>query len=700
MIVTTTVRQSAVALAAIACCWPVSAAEQSFEEIIVTADYRERTLQELPQSISVLQTATIEEAAVQHFEELLSLIPNMNWSGDGHRAKYFQIRGVGELAQYQGAPNPSIGFIVDDIDFSGIGAIATLNDIQRIEVLRGPQGTRYGANALGGLVFVQSTEPDGEFGGNISANVGGDYAWGLGGAVGGGLGDSGGFRLSAHHYEANGFRDNPYLDREDTNGRDETSVRGKVRWQAGENWNFTLTAMYVDVNDGYDAFAIDNSLTVLSDNPGMDAQESVGASFRIDWSGARTFDLTSITSYANSEIDFSFDADWGNEDAWAPVTYDFVTLNDRSRTTVSQEIRLTSTEDGELFNGSTRWLVGVYFNRMDEDLATENLGDYFDPGSGFGFVLDDPLDSEFQAENSALFGQLDFGIGQSGRLTFGMRFEQRSTDYTDSDGLDLGPTESMVGGELSYQHEFADELSGFVTLARGYKAGGFNLGQVPDEFREFDQETLWNIEVGIKSTLADGRLMLNSSVFYSQRQDQQVETSFQITPGDPSSFIFYTDNAAEGETIGLEADVRWLPVDTLELYASVGFLRAKFSEYDNPLLDLTDRDQAHAPRYTVAIGGSYVHSSGFFSRADFSAKDDFYFDVSHDQKSRSYSVANLRLGYEWDDWMVQVYARNVFDERYAVRGFYFGNEPPNFPDALYVRQGDPRQIGITAEWRF
>ena len=128
--------------------WPAD----TIDEIVVLGDFRERLASDLPASVTVLDAEEIEEMAVQHFEELIGAIPNFNWSGDGHRAKYFQMRGVGELEQYQGAPNPSVGFLVDDIDFSGIGGIATLFDMQHVEVLRGPQGTRYGANALAGLI--------------------------------------------------------------------------------------------------------------------------------------------------------------------------------------------------------------------------------------------------------------------------------------------------------------------------------------------------------------------------------------------------------------------------------------------------------------------------------------------------------------------------------------------------------------------
>jgi iron complex outermembrane recepter protein len=163
---------------------------------------------------------------VQHFEELVFAVPNLNWSGDGHRARYFQIRGVGELEQYEGAPNPSVGFLIDDIDFSGIGTIATLFDVEQIEVLRGPQGSRYGAHALAGLIYVETADPTDEWTGKLQVSGGEDNAAAAGFAVGGPLtSDALSFRVSAHHHESDGFRENPFLGRSDTNGRKESGVR-------------------------------------------------------------------------------------------------------------------------------------------------------------------------------------------------------------------------------------------------------------------------------------------------------------------------------------------------------------------------------------------------------------------------------------------------------------------------------------------
>jgi len=678
------------------------ASEDTLDEIVVTADFRGRTVSELPGSATIMDAGFIAAASVQHFEELVNVVPNLNWSGDGHRARYFQIRGVGELEQYQGAPNPSVGFLIDDIDFSGIGTLATLFDVGSVDVLRGSQGSRYGANALGGLIYLRSTEPSSDRNGRLQLMAGDDDAVSIGVAFGGAL-DSNErytFRLSAHSHTSNGFRDNSYLGRDDSNGRDETALRARLRIAASDDLEINLAAIVSDIDNGYDAFALDNSYTVLSDKPGKDAQQSSGASLRLDWSGLSHATLTSITAIADSDINFSFDADWGNTDSWAPVTYDYISVSERQRRTISQEIRITSNESGRIFGDTTSWLLGVYVQKLDEDLLTINRGDYYDPFYNFADSLDDVFDSDYSATSSALFGQFERDIGAATTLSLGLRAEHRSTDYVDSTSLDAGPSETMWGGELSVSHEIADGVSTWLSLSQGYKAGGFNLGLVPAGERSFYDEKLITVEAGIKALLLEDSLSLNASVFASRRDDQQVRTSLQLVPGDPASFVFFTDNAATGKTLGLEADLRWLLSPAWELYANVGLLDASFDEYRSPSGDLGGRAQAHAPRYTLAAGAQYRRDNGFFARLDMTARDDFYFDVSHDQKSEAYRLLNARIGIDANSWLVQLWARNLFDKDYAVRGFYFGNEPPDFPNTLYTRLGDPRQIGVTIEKRF
>ena len=694
-------RPIAALIASLAACFPVCGAAETIEEIIVTASFRDRPATEVPASITVLDAQAVEALAVQHFEELIGAIPNLNWSGDGHRARYLQMRGVGELEQYQGAPNPSVGFLVDDIDFSGIGTIATLFDVERIEVLRGPQGSRYGANALAGLVYVQSALPTPEFEGRAQITAADDNALAGGFAVGGPVTRDGKlqFRASAHKFDSDGFRNNTYLVRSDTNGRDETTLRGRLRWLPGDTVTVDLAAFYADVDDGYDAFAIDNTYTMLSDKPGKDAQESTGASLRIELAGLSWATFTSITALADSEIDFSFDADWGNDDSWAPVTYDYTSASDRGRKTLSQEFRLASTETGRLFGDSTDWLIGLYLLDLEDDLTTVNVGEYFDPGFDFADSLDETFVSNYEATNIAAFGQLETVFNVRTRVSFGLRVERRTTDYLDSDGLSRDPSDTMWGGEVTLSHDHSDAVTSFVSLSKGYKAGGFNLGAVPDQWREFKKEELWNLEAGIKTLLLSDTLTLNASLFYNERVDGQIRLSFQLNPNDPASFGFATVNA-DGSTLGLEAELRWLPAEEWDIYATLGLIDAQIDEITHPIQVPFDRGAAHAPRYTFSAGAAYRHASGWFGRLDVSGKDEFYFDFSHNLKSQPYELAHARVGYEADRWSVALWARNLFDEDYAVRGFFFGNEPPDFPATLYTRLGDPLQLGVTLDMRF
>src|SRR5688572_10971700 len=244
------------------------------EPVLVTATLRPVPVSERAGAVTLLGTRDVHEAAVVHLEELLPQVASLSWAGASSRPRYFQLRGIGELEQYQGAPNPSVGFLLDEIDFSGIGMIASTFDVAQVEVLRGPQGTRYGANALGGLIKVKTrdAEPVRELGTELSA--GSDGFWSAGAVAGDGFaageGIAGAWRAVIQRAVGDGFRDNRFLGRDDTNGRDETTARLKLRLGSEEGWRADLALMHADFDNGYDAFAIDNSLHTVSDRPGND----------------------------------------------------------------------------------------------------------------------------------------------------------------------------------------------------------------------------------------------------------------------------------------------------------------------------------------------------------------------------------------------------------------------------------------------
>lgn len=664
------------------------------DDIVVTSTLRDVSVQEVPASLQVLDRQTLEDAAEQHFAEAIHLVPNLNWSSASNRPRFFQIRGIGERSQYEGAPNPSVGFLIDGIDFSGIGTVATLFDIEQVEVLRGPQGTRYGANALAGLIYLKTRDPSPEPEYRVELTAGDDGIWGAGFAAGGPVSEDLDYRFALHQYGADGFRNNPFLGRDDTNGRDELTARARFRWRPSDHWQVDLTGLWVDIDNGFDAFVPDNGLTVYSDKPGLDAQESLGLAVKAGFSGWSNAEFLSTTTLADSDILYSFDGDWGNPDYWGEFSpYDFTSQTDRERSTFSQELRLTSTPDGALFGGTTDWLVGFYGRRLEED---NGFLDFFN-----GAVFRD-LTSDYAADHLALFGQLDWRLSDATTFRAGLRTERRLADYRDTAGLDLAPSETMVGGELSLRHQLDEGKTAYLTLARGFKAGGFNLGlNIPESRREFDAEYLWNLESGVKGRFFDGSVTGSLSVFYATRDDVQIETSFQVDPTDPLTFVFFTDNAASGTNYGLEAEASWQATESWRLFGSLGLLETELDDFLTPERDLEGRDQPHAPNYQFALGAEYRSVSGWFGRLDYTGSDEFYFSASHDRLSEPYELLNLKLGYETRDWAVYGWVRNATDEVYATRGFFFGLEPPDYPNREYIQRGDPRHFGVTAQlnWR-
>jgi outer membrane receptor protein involved in Fe transport len=669
---------------------PASAEEPVLlQEVVVTATLRQVPASDLAASVTVLDGRDLA-AATQHLEEMLPQVPSLSWAGASSRPRYFQLRGIGELEQYQGAPNPSVGFLVDEIDFSGIGMVASLFDVEQVEVLRGPQGTRYGANALAGLIKVRTREPVPEPELAVEATVGEDALFGVGAVAGGALGDSGSaWRLAVQRTVSDGFRRNAYLGRSDTNQRDELTTRARLRLENGGPWRADLTLMHAELDNGYDAFAIDNSYVTRSDQPGQDAQRSTGASADVTWDG-QPFALRSITTWASSTLDSSFDGDWGNDVDWGEAgPYDFFSRNLRERETFSQDLRWYGQE------GPLSWVAGAYALRLTEDNAQ------LDDGRYLGDAFRRSFGSRYRATSVALYGEGAWQPTAASEISAGLRLEQRDSSYTDSDGLRFDPRDRMWGGQLAYRHRIGEDTSAWVALSRGFKAGGFNIGaSVPADRAEYEPEYLWSLEAGVKGAWADGRMVADLSVFALRREEQQVATSFQLDPQDPLTFVYLTDNAARGRALGVEASGRWQPAERWVLSASLSLADTEYLGYTYGERDLDGRDWAHAPSWKYSVAATWSHPSGWFARADLGGQDAFYFDASHDRRSSPYTLAGLRGGFRAEQWSVQLWLRNAFDERYPVRGFYFGNEPPDFPEKLYVRLGDPRQAGLTATFQF
>jgi outer membrane receptor protein involved in Fe transport len=670
-------------------------ADHTIEEVIVTSDFRDSGLLKTAASITVFDSQTIAQRQARHLEQLINLAPNVNFSSGASRGRFIQIRGIGERSQFIEPLNPSVGILVDGIDFTGIAGAATTMDIAQVEILRGPQGTLYGANALAGLINLRSNQPTDRTQGNLEVTLGDYNTQTVSAAMGGPLSKNLGYRFAAQQHSSDGYIRNDFLKRDDTDNIDELSLRSILDWQASDNLDLKLTVFHVNADNGYDAFSLDNTRHTLSDNPGHDRQESTAVAVQSNWQANVNFTLVSLVNFADNNLEYGYDEDWayGDDlcvDFFCPYNDPYNSADNyiRDRKNGSIDIRLVSAESAQIFNGTTDWVAGIYWREQDEELLRQNGRDFT---------------SDFDTTNQAVYGQLDTQLSGVLRLSTGVRFENRQASYRDSDLVDHRVDEDIWGGRIALQYQLPSQAMMYGLISRGYKAGGVNSNpSVAAEDREFDTELMLNYELGAKGRWLDDALQAQVAVFYQQRDDIQIKQTL-VEPREGDSGPRYTDyfgNSAKGSNYGVELEFNWLPTETLALFGSLGLLE---SEYDIPLsADLNSREQAHAPAYQFALGARAQITDSLAVSIDIEGKDEFYLSSSHSEQSQSYELVNANLTYMFGDWELSLWGRNLTDEDVIVRGFGgFGNDPRNgWITEPYYQLGAPRVIGFSGKYDF
>lgn len=679
---------------------------KDIEEIIVKGTWREAKVLEESSSIVILNTKLLKSEPIKHFENISYLVPNLNFAASDSRARHFQIRGIGERSGYERTPNSAVGFLIDDIDYSGQGGIATTFDIEQIEVHRGPQGSRIGSNALAGLIYIKTKEPTKQFEGIGELTTGTFGTFNAGLAFGGPVGFSENltYRLTLRNDNSDGFRKNLYSGKSDTSKKDESTYRLKIDWEILEKTSLKLLISQIDLNDPADIWTIDGSLNTLSDRPGMDSQKTNTYGVKV-FHQFDAFEFQSLSSITDTDIEISYDADWGNPESHAPYIYDYFSETIRDRKTLSQEFRLVSDIANLNPQNKTKWVIGIsYFNVKERNIKNDD-GAYGDPSDPFGpYFSQSSSSSKFSSDNLSIFGNIDYFLDESLKLSLGARWENYESQYADSFGESFNPSDYMLGGKISLNKILSHSSNIFFSVARGFNQGGFNLnlGLAPDSKNSnlyYDPEFLTNYEIGLNSQLFNEMMNIAAVIFYSDRKDQQVLISTQVDPTDPNTFSFLTQNAAEGTNKGLELNVNLKLTESLDFFSRLGLLKTEINNWKSRP-DLEGRAQAHAPKRSYALGVSWSITDKASLSLDLVGKSSFYYSDSHDNQSKSYALANLSYNYSIGDWTYSVWARNIFDKYYSVRGFYFGNEAPDFEDKLYERHGDPRHIGITARYDF
>ena len=708
---------------------------QTMEEVVVTATRRTESIQDVPASVSSFSGEQLARLKVDDIGDIAGTLPNLSSVqpyGEGG-SPFFVLRGV-TTTDYTFSQSSPIALYIDD----AVRGLPTLEighmyDIERIEVLRGPQGSLYGKNATGGAVQVITRRPDFEQEGYLSLGYGRFNRFEANGAVQGGLVDDVlAARFAFSYVRDDGIIENRQPGRDDELGTDMVQGRLSLLYTPAENFE-ALLRVYHHSNDAapYSAFSqvVDPSLTGGLTRAGLGFHESrsqrtdtfwetenTGLNLTLNWDIASSYSLVSITSYDTADLDYSADDDG------LQLALDETDLFAKDIQQITQEFRVVSDLDGP-FN----WIGGFFYGTDDMENSTviytlddPTLGfvDLLGTGTGgTGFHFGNFYTQE--RDSWALYWNGRYEVTNSLTLRAGVRYSEDDVEVSDYDAF-FGETlpsgqrvlnvPTIIGSGLkeSYDNtsfeagldwQISDDVLGYFSFSQGYRSGAINGQAYSDatgEITAAEPEEVDSYEVGIKSTWQDGRLTANAAYFHYDYSNQQ----FLIAEG--GGFLFPLRNAPEASVQGFEAELQFQPTGGITLSSAIGLLDSEYEELEILGASAAGNQMIGAPDFTanLAVDALLAASSkGELSINVNAAYQSEVFFTPFEQAQLSqdgYWVANGRLSFDAERYNVGVWVRNMFNEEY----FIYGLDLTSTYGALYFQRGAPRTFGLDFTYNF
>lgn len=677
------------------------------EEIVVTAQKREQSLQDVPIAITAFSSSDVERLNAADVSDLQYSTPNLFVGQNSRSVPKIGLRGISDQSRNPGYDN-RVSVYVDGmyVGRSGASNQSTL-DLERIEVLRGPQGTLFGKNTVAGAISMTTKKPVEVFSGFIEAEVGNYDRLSVTGMVNGALIEDRLFaKLLLNDTQRDGHLDN-LSNGKDLNGLDQQNARLQLRWLAGSatEMNFYIESSdnagdYVGAEAVPDMFA-GQPYTVNIDADTISFIEQFGTGLNIEHELDNEFTLTAISGYRESDSFARLDEDYS--------PFPIAVSNTREKSDhFSQELRLSSpaTEDYD-------YVIGLYYFDQTNESASSGLIGPAGPAAGLPANTRVDLPGAVDVHSFAIFSHGNYRINEQLEITAGLRYtyEKKEVAFsiTDTSGLFASGSfsdersASNWSPKLGLNYTVGEDLMVYGSYAKGFKSGGWNIDFLSSfDNIDFDDEEVDSFELGIKSTLADGRVRLNAALFHADYSNYQV---FQFVPQTNGTTLFTLTNAGEVTSRGVEMDINWAVTDAVSLWASYGYTDAVFEKFKNgggAGIDFDDNKAPDAPENNVSIGVEYRHSladlGDLILQLDYSYRDQFYTHPNNFEVNRveSYDLVNGRIGIESDDgvWSVFAWAKNLTDNQ------EINNRNVSFFGIARASYTEPRTYGVSLKYHF
>ncbi|MEL6243805.1 MAG: TonB-dependent receptor [Pseudomonadota bacterium] len=729
--------------------------------VVVSGQKIERTLQDTKESVALVSDVQIEQLSLLDLEDVYAAAANV--AAISPNSESFALRGISQNSASTRGGDGELGSIyLDGVAYTGFATRfgpRDLWDVQQVEILRGPQSTNVGRNALVGAVVVQTNDPNlDEFEGAVRAQIGNFDTYSGEGMVNIPLTANSALRFTAEYFESDGFVDNILLD-QPADPKENTTFRAKYLIEPTADLSIKLTGQYAETSRGWDIYRGDltgfESRDANANLAGFEDFEGVTVALDVTYDFNENWSVQSITSYLDGDYERFNDDDNGPDGGDA---FRGRTAEDKNW---AEELRLSYS--GEAVSG----VAGIYYTEVDIENNTTGfvainpalvgVPDTLLPFYPNPVLVNTLIPFESSTTNFAFFTEWDWQIAERWRLNGGFRFDQEdqdiitnsintldpSTPLPDPDAItmafgpaagggvaqvnallaaQLTPTDNAPSStsydaflpQIGLTYDISNTVSVAAFYKRGYRAGGVDFDATGGA-SEFDPEYLDNFEVAYRSTYLDGTLIFNANAYYGLWTDQQL-TVFR------NGSLFDTEviNAGESTIYGAEFEIQYAPTDRTSLYASLGLAETEFDEFcfapddvadlaapgavsctledGSPGQDLSGKDFAASPDLTWSIGGRQYVTNRFYVAGNATFQDTSFNDIQNTElfENDSATLVNLSAGYEFDQFEISVFGRNVFDEFYTF-GIFEGIEGP---DSRNITAGNPAEWGIILSAEF
>lgn len=637
----------------------------SLDTVTVTAQKTEQNLQDISASISVFDEFEIEDKNIQKVSDFTNYIPNfMSFQTAGLSGiSNPSLRGISSLAQ---SAMVSVPIIIDGVPVSAsLGYDMSLLDIQSIEVLRGPQGTLYGAGAEAGAINIVTRKPNNETRGKVAAEFGSDnkkqYSFNASGAI---VKDKLYIGLAGKYYKKDGYIKN-LNSGNIMNNKENKYGKVNLRYTPTDNLDISLISTKSKRDDG------SNNLNLLyqprevtSNLEGYNRSDILSNVLKVEYNWD-DYNFESITSKREYDMIFQNDFDYSSATKFHQTKSNYTD-------TLAQEFRLSKKDD------TFSWLLGLY-------------GD--DEESGYHAILDKltanglkhiDATQDLTSKVLGIFTHSQYNINQKLSLVTGVRYDKvEKTLVEKANNINLEDSYTEVSPKVSIEYKIDKDMMTFATVSKGFNPGGFNPHSTDSSKKSFGSEKLTSYEIGIKSSLLDNRITLNGAIYYIDLEN--IQTVHYV-----SATNFYMSNIANGTSKGYELELKAMATDNLSLFANYGYNEITFDTFNDSKGDYSGNTRPYAPKYNYSIGTQYRADNGYYARADVVGYGKMYTDNANIYERKAYKLVNAKIGYEMDSYDIYLYGKNIFDKNYDIHGF----------SNKFTVYSEPREIGVQLAYRF